>query len=62
MKTNIIMTQHVTEFVRKTEQIAEAGIVIQNDPLSMLLGSLPTEYENFIVAIESCECSRHWRV
>jgi len=60
------MTQHVTEFVTKIdEQIAEAGIVIQDDLLSiMLLGTLPTEYENFIVAVESrnvlppLECSK----
>jgi len=48
------MTQHVTEFVTKAEQIAKAGIVNQEDLLSMmLLGSLPTEYENFISAMES---------
>jgi len=48
------MTQHVIEFITKAEQVAEAGIVIQDDLLSiMLLGSLPTEYENFIVAMES---------
>jgi len=29
MKTNITMTQHLTELVTKAEQIAEAGIVIQ---------------------------------
>jgi len=54
MKTNITMTQHVTEFITKAEQIAEAGIVIQDDLLSIMLSSsLPTEYENFIVAMES---------
>jgi len=54
MKTNIIITQYVTEYVAKAEQIAEAGIVIQNNLLSiMLLGPLPTEYENIIGAIES---------
>jgi len=54
MKTNVTMKQHVTEFVTKAEQIVKAGIVIQDDMLSiMLLGSLPTEYENFIVAMES---------
>jgi len=39
MKTNITMTQHVTEFVT-AEQIAETGIVIQEDLLMsiMLLG------------------------
>jgi len=54
METNITMTQHITEFITKAEQIAEAGIVIQNDLLSiMLLGLLLTEYENFIVVMES---------
>jgi len=31
MKTNITVMQHVIEFVTKAEQIAEAGIVIQDD-------------------------------
>lgn len=53
-KPNITMTQYVTEFTRKAEQLEEAGIEIPNELLSiMLLGSLPTEFENFSVAIES---------
>jgi len=44
----------MTEFATKAEEIAEAGIEIQDDLLSiMLLDSLPREYENFIVAMES---------
>jgi len=30
------MTQHVTEFVTMAEQIAEAGMVIQDDLLSIM--------------------------
>lgn len=48
------MSQYVTNFCQKAEQIEEAGIVIPNELLSiMILGSLPTEFENFSVAIES---------
>jgi len=58
MKTNMTMTkqtwQYVTEFVTKAEQIAETSIVTQDDLLSiMLLGSLPTKYEYFIIAMKS---------
>jgi len=54
MKINMTMMQYVIEFVTKTEQIAEAGIVIQDDLLLiMLLGSLSAKHENFIVAMES---------
>jgi len=49
MKTNITMTQHITEFVTKAEQITD-GIIIQDDLLSIiLLGLLSTKYENLIV-------------
>lgn len=48
------MTQYVTDFTRKAEQLEEAGIEIPDELLSiMLLGSLPAEFENFSVAIES---------
>lgn len=48
------MTNYLNEFSSKTEQLKEAGIEIPDDLLSiMLLGSLPEEYENFAVAIES---------
>lgn len=48
------MSQHVTDFCRKAEQLEEAEIVIPNELLSiMLLGSLPAEFENFSIAIES---------
>jgi len=47
------MTRYVTKFVIKAEQIAEVDIVIQDNLLSiMLLSSLPTEYQNFIIAME----------
>jgi len=40
MITNVTMMQYVTKFVTTAEQIAEAGIVNQDDLLSiMLLGS-----------------------
>lgn len=48
------MTQHVNEFSSKAGQLEEAGIEIPKELLSiMLLSSLPTQYENFSVAIES---------
>jgi len=48
------MTQYVTDFVSKTEQIAEAGIEILDElQLIMLLDSLTIEYENFILTMES---------
>jgi len=48
------MTQYVNDFTRKAEQLEEAGIEIPDELLSiMLLGSLPSEFENFSVAIES---------
>jgi len=51
---NITMTQHVNEFSSKAGQLEEAGIEIPEELLSiMLLGSLPTQFENFSVAIES---------
>lgn len=53
-KPSITMTQYVTDFTRKAEQLEEAGIEIPDELLSiMLLGSLPAEFENFSVAIES---------
>ncbi|KAL0116419.1 hypothetical protein PUN28_009806 [Cardiocondyla obscurior] len=53
-KPSITMTQYVTDFTRKAEQLEEAGIEIPDELLSiMLLGSLPVEFENFSVAIES---------
>jgi len=48
------MTQYVSDFVHKAEQLETAGIKLSDDLLSiMLLTSLSTEYENFCVAIES---------
>lgn len=48
------MTQYVNLFVRKAEHLEEAQIKIPNELLLiMLLNSLPLEYENFCVAIES---------
>lgn len=53
-KPNITMTQYVTEFTHKAEQLEEAGIEIPDELLAiMLLGSLPVEFENFCIAIES---------
>lgn len=53
-KPNITMTQYITDFTRKAEQLEEAGIEIPDELLAiMLLGSLPVEFENFNVAIES---------
>lgn len=48
------ITQYVTDFTHKAEQLEEAGIKIPDELLSiMLLGSLPAEFENFCIAIES---------
>jgi hypothetical protein len=48
------MSQYVIEFTSKAEQLTETGIDIPEELLSvMLLGSLPAEFENFSVAIES---------
>jgi len=44
------MTQYVSDFVHKAEQLEAAGIKLPDDLLSiMLLASLPTEYKNFSV-------------
>jgi len=52
--SDVSMTQYVSDFVHKAEQLETAGIKLPDDLLSiMLLMSLPTEYENFCVAIES---------
>jgi len=51
---DVSMTQYVSDFAHKAEQLETAGIKLPDDLLSiMLLTSLPTEYENFCVAIES---------
>lgn len=48
------MTQYVHSFTRTAEQLEEVGIKVPDELLSvMLLSSLPTEYDNFCVAIES---------
>jgi hypothetical protein len=53
-KPNMSITQHVNDFTSKAGQLEEVGIEIPNELLSiMLLNSLPEEYENFSVAIES---------
>ena len=53
-RTDITITQYVTDFTHTAEQLSEAGIVIPDELLSiMLLSSLPSEFENFCVAIES---------
>jgi len=52
--SEITMTKYLNDFTSKAEQLMEAGINIPDDLLSiMLLGSLPEEFENFTVAIES---------
>jgi len=47
------MTQYVRSFVRKAEQLEEAGIKIPNELLSIMLLSYLPEYDSFCVAIES---------
>lgn len=52
--TSTTITQHVNEFTSKAGQLEEAGIDIPDELLSiMLLNSLPEEYENFSIAMES---------
>jgi len=53
-ESSIAMSRYISNFTTKAEQLEEAGITIPPDLLSiMLLGSLPSEYENFCIAIES---------
>lgn len=53
-ETHQTMTQYVNEFQYKAEQLEETGLKIPNELLSvMLLSSIPSEYENFAIAIES---------
>lgn len=53
-KSETTMTQYVADFTQMAEQLDEAGIKIPDELLSiMLLTSLPTEFENFSIAIES---------
>lgn len=53
-KTNTTITQHVNEFTSKAGQLEVAGIETPDELLFiMLLNSLPEEYENFNVAMES---------
>ena len=53
-RTDITITQYVTDFIHTAEQLSEAGIVIPDELLSIIsLSSLPSEFENFCVAIES---------
>ncbi|XP_071648509.1 uncharacterized protein [Temnothorax longispinosus] len=50
----VAMSKYVNDFTSKAEQLEEAGIIIPPNLLSiMLLGSLPTEYESFCIAMES---------
>jgi len=52
--SDVTMMQYVNDFERKAEQLEVVGIKLPDDLLSiMLLASLPAEYENFSVAIES---------
>ncbi|KMQ83551.1 retrovirus-related pol polyprotein from transposon tnt 1-94, partial [Lasius niger] len=53
-ESNATITQHVNDFTSKAGQLEEAGIQIPDELLSiMLLNSLPDEYKNFSVAMES---------
>lgn len=53
-ETHQTMTQYVNDFQYKVEQLEEVGLKIPDELVSiMLLSSLPAEYENFAIAIES---------
>ena len=46
--------RHINEFVAVNTKLAENGIKLQDELLViMLLSSLPSEYENFIIAIKT---------
>lgn len=47
------MNEYKNVFTNKAEQLIEAGIKIPDDLSIMLLSSLPDEFENFSIAIES---------
>ena len=48
------LDEHVNKFTEVVEKLSELGITIQDEVLSiLLLCSLPSSYENFVVAIES---------
>jgi len=48
------MNEYINTFTNKVVQLTEAGIKIPDDFLSiMLLSSLPDEFENFSITIES---------
>jgi len=62
MTTNTTMTQHITEFVTKAEQIAEAGMIIQDDLLSiMLFGYYRQNTKTLLLLSNPTMCPRHWR-
>ena len=53
-KSSTTITQYIADFTHNTEQLEETGINIPDELLSIiLLNSLPVEYENFCIAIES---------
>ncbi|KMQ85317.1 retrovirus-related pol polyprotein from transposon tnt 1-94 [Lasius niger] len=53
-ESGITMNAYINDFTNKAEQLTEAGIKIPDDLLSiMLLSSLPNDFENFSIAIES---------
>lgn len=48
------MTQYFNNFQYKVEQLEEVGLKVPDDLITiMLLSSLPAEYKNFAIAIES---------
>lgn len=54
MKDNSNMSQHLNEFVEISEKLTEVGIDIQEELLTIiLLTSLPKQFDNFVVAIET---------
>lgn len=53
-RPNQSMLQYVTEFTHKAEKLEDLEIALPKELLSiMLLCSLPSEFENFSIAIES---------
>ena len=55
--------QHINEFSEIYAKLAEHGIEILNDLLViMLLASLPSEFENFVIAMETKDQLRNFNV
>lgn len=54
MSANQCMSNYITSFVEIVDKLAEVNIELNEElKVIILLSSLPSEYENFVVAIET---------